>query len=379
MTDKVSHRGGRSEYLISGGAWLVAISLVLCAGYIAWQTRFQSKAFLQPAILAESKGGSQETALPATQSTTASTLTVGEGGEVNLPVFVEGASTLGVSRRIDVHTIIPARPREEVITYTVEAGDSVFSIAKSFNLKPESVLWANYVQLKDSPDMLSPGMKLNIPPVNGVYYEWKEGDTLSGVAAEFKATADDIINWSGNHLDLTNPVVQPGEKILVPNGKREFVQWVIPTIPRGNAGVNRSAYGPGACAGGYEGAYGTGTFVWPTLNHFLSGNDYWSGHLGIDIAGATGAPIFASDSGVIVFAGLANGGYGYMVMIDHGNGYQTLYAHMSAVGVYCGQSVYQGGTIGAIGSTGNSTGSHLHFEIRYMGGFINPWYMLPAP
>jgi murein DD-endopeptidase MepM/ murein hydrolase activator NlpD len=154
---------------------------------------------------------------------------------------------------------------------------------------------------------------------------------------------------------------------------------VIPTIPRGKAGVSRSVYGPGACEGGYEGAYGTGTFVWPAANHFLSGNDYWSGHLGIDIAGFTGDGIFAADSGVVVFAGWATGGYGYMVMIDHGNGYQTVYGHMSVVSVSCGQSVYQGGYIGAIGSTGNSTGSHLHFEVRYLGGFINPWYVLPAP
>jgi hypothetical protein len=116
LTDRLSHRGGKSEYLIAGGAWLVAISLVLCAGYIAWQTRFHSKALLQSATLAERKEESQETALPAAQSTTTSTLTVGEGGEVDLPVFVEGASAQGVSRRIDVHTIIPARPREEVIT-----------------------------------------------------------------------------------------------------------------------------------------------------------------------------------------------------------------------------------------------------------------------
>ncbi|HSB67191.1 MAG TPA: M23 family metallopeptidase, partial [Anaerolineales bacterium] len=89
--------------------------------------------------------------------------------------------------------------------------------------------------------------------------------------------------------------------------------------------------------------------------------------------------IFASDAGVVVFAGWANGGYGYMVMIDHGNGYQSLYGHMSVVSVTCGQSVYTGSYIGAIGSTGNSTGPHLHFEVRYMGGFISPWYVLPPP
>ena len=144
-------------------------------------------------------------------------------------------------------------------------------------------------------------------------------------------------------------------------------------------GSLKSVLGPGACEGNYDGAYGSGAFAWPSSNHVLSGNDYWSGHLGIDIAGATGDGIFASDSGVVVFSGWANGGYGYMIMIDHGNGYQSLYAHLSSVSASCGQSVYTGSYIGGMGSTGNSTGSHLHFEVRYLGGFINPWFVLPPP
>ena len=138
-------------------------------------------------------------------------------------------------------------------------------------------------------------------------------------------------------------------------------------------------YGAGACTGSYEGAYGTGAFIWPADNHTLSGNDYWSGHLAIDIGAGEGARIYAADSGVVVFAGWATGGYGNMVMIDHGNGYQTLYAHLSQVSTHCGRSVAQGALIGYSGSTGNSTGPHLHFEVRYQGGFISPWFVLPAP
>jgi murein DD-endopeptidase MepM/ murein hydrolase activator NlpD len=136
-------------------------------------------------------------------------------------------------------------------------------------------------------------------------------------------------------------------------------------------------YGAGACTGNYDGAYGSGYFIWPSYNRFLSGNDFWSGHLGIDIAGATGDQVWASDAGVVVFAGWAQGGYGNMVMVDHGNGYQTLYAHLSSVRTYCGKSVGAGSVIGSIGSTGNSTGPHLHFEIRVWGQFINPWQVLP--
>ena len=164
---------------------------------------------------------------------------------------------------------------------------------------------------------------------------------------------------------------------MIPGGQREFRSWFVPQIARGNAGVSKAVYGPGACEGSYEGLYGTGGFIWPTANHVLSGNDFWSGHLGIDIAAFVGDAVYASDSGVVVFAGWSTGGYGYMIMIDHGNGYQTVYAHLSSVQVGCGQSVYQGEYIGAAGSTGNSTGPHLHFEIRLWGQFVNPWYVLP--
>jgi murein DD-endopeptidase MepM/ murein hydrolase activator NlpD len=158
---------------------------------------------------------------------------------------------------------------------------------------------------------------------------------------------------------------------MVPGGVREFRRsWIIPTIPRGAAGVALSF--PGGCDTGTGGAIGTGVFMWPSPVHQLSGNDYWSGHLAIDIAIGIGTPVVASDSGVVVFSGWSPLGYGNMVMIDHGNGFQTLYAHLTAALVRCGQSVNKGQTIGTGGTTGNSTGPHLHFEMRYMGGFVNP-------
>ncbi len=282
-----------------------------------------------------------------------------------------------ISRRPALHTNIPNRPRQDVIPYRVQQGDSVFEIAARFSIRPETVLWANYDQLNDNPDLISIGMELNIPPVDGVLYEWQAGDTFEAVAGEFEASIEAILNWPGNQLDLSNPQVDEGVQVMVPGGQREFRQWLIPTIPRGSAGVSKSVYGAGACEGSYEGAYGTGTFIWPVSTHSLSGNDYWSGHLAIDIGAAEGAQVYAADSGVVVFAGWSNGGYGNTVMIDHGNGYQTLYGHLSKLAVSCGRSVSQGGVIGYAGSTGNSTGTHLHFEVRYLGGFISPWYVLP--
>jgi hypothetical protein len=366
----------RADKLIVGGAWLIAISLVSLVGYLVWH------AYFPPAVAAayssnQAARSASAEAGPAQAGQPASAPAVFPGAAVDLPEFQPGGQVLAVTRRTDLHTIIPTRPRDSVITYTVSLGDSVFSISKNFNLKPETILWANYDLLRDSPDMLAVDMNLFIPPTNGVYYRWAEGDTLGNVAWRFKASEEAIVNWPGNDLDLVEPTIVPGQMVLIPGGQREFVQWIVPTIPRGRAGVSKSVYGPGACEGNYDGAYGTGTFVWPSANRKLSGNDYWSGHLGIDIAAGVGDGVFASDSGVVVFAGWAYGGYGYMVQIDHGNGYQTLYAHMSSVTARCGQSVSQGGYIGAAGSTGNSTGPHLHYEVRYMSGFINPWQVLP--
>lgn len=359
-------RGAREpNSILLAGTWMLALSLVLLAAYLGWRVKTTQAA--APVL--------------ASSSPTQSPLLLSASGsdDTALPIYDQGASDEGITRRTALHTNIPTRSRTKVIEYTVTTGDSVFGIAKSFNLHPETILWANYDQLNDSPDMLNPGMTLNVPPVDGVYYQWQGGDSFDSVAAKFDADVQDILSWEGNNFDLTNPQVEPENWVMIPDGHREFRQWLVPTIARSNSGVSKSVLGAGACEGDYSGAYGSGAFAWPTASHTLSGNDFWSGHLGIDIAGSLGDGVFASDGGVIVFAGWANGGYGYMVMIDHGTGYQTLYAHLSVVNVTCGQSVYTGSYIGAVGSTGNSTGAHLHFEVRYLGGFISPWYVLPPP
>ena len=128
-----------------------------------------------------------------------------------------------------------------------------------------------------------------------------------------------------------------------------------------------------------NGAIGSGAFIWPANNHFLSGFDYTpnANHFGIDIAGSVGDAVYAVDNGVVVYAGWNNWGYGNVVVVNHGNGWQTLYAHLSAYNVGCGQSVYQGNAVGAIGSTGNASGAHLHFEMMNNGAKVNPWNYLP--
>ena len=296
--------------------------------------------------------------------------------KVAMPALLGSDPFASISRDIQLKTNIPAdKPRYKPVEYRVSRGDSIFAISKSYNVEPETVLWANYDVLQDDPHSLKPGQVLSIPPTNGIYYQWKANDTLQSVAAEFDANLDDIINYPGNNIDLTDPKVDSGSWVMVPGGSREFVQWLVPTVGTGNSGTGSSPTSQSACPGG---AVGSGGFMWPADAHSLSGNDYWSGHLGLDIAAGEGAPVYAADSGVVTMAqGGFNYGYGNVIQIDHGNGYSTVYAHLSTIGVSPCQSVSAGQWIGAAGNTGNSQGAHLHFEVRQGGGSISPWFVLP--
>jgi LysM repeat protein len=275
-------------------------------------------------------------------------------------------------------TTIPERSSDAVTTYTVQPLDSIFGMAQQFNLKPESILWANMDVLQDDPQMIAVGQTLFIPPVDGVYYKWREGDTLESVSGTYHVSVDDILEWPGNNIDLTNPVIQPGEYIMIPGGVGVFRSWVVPVPFHSGSGAAKSINNQCTIPAGYP--YGTGAFMIPLGSYYISGNDFWAGHLGVDLGGNLGDPVYASDSGVVIYAGGMAGGYGNVVVIEHdmysGVIYYTLYAHLSGISVSCGQGVYRGQVIGAVGSTGNSTGPHLHFEIREGDEFINPHSVL---
>lgn len=294
----------------------------------------------------------------------------------------ETAFINGIPRLISLDTTIPNRPSVDVTTYEVKPGDNLFVIAEKYSLRPETVLWGNYEVLRDNPQFLSPGQELNILPTDGVYYQWVEGDNLKSIASFFKVEPDVILEYPGNRLlpdmtDPTTPEIAAGTWLIIPGGKRELKDWGPPAITRSNPAA-AAYYGEGYCGNIYEGAIGIGSFIWPTVATNLSGYDYSPPiHYGIDIAGAEGNAIFATDSGVVVFAGWSQYGYGYLIVLDHGNGWQSAYAHLSAVSVICGQSVAQGTVIGGLGTTGNSTGPHLHFELRNdVYGKVNPWDFL---
>lgn len=353
------------------GINLLAISAVALLAFVAWQHFFQepdAKTVNANPTTIEAAAQNSEDVIP----------------QNNFSIQLDGLATpspaemSGVFRRINYRTTIPTRARVDVITYTVQKGDTLFSIAAAYGLKPETILWGNYEVLEDNPRIISTGQILNILPVNGIYYKWKDGDHLNDIAARFKVEPSDIINYPGNYIDLTASAeneygIEPGTWVIIPGGKRQIKDWGPPAITRDNPAVARY-YGEGSCGAVYSGAYGTGTFVWPTSERFISGYNYDPVvHPAIDIGGSIGNPIYATDSGVVVYAGWSSYGYGNLIVIDHGNGWQSAYAHLSSVAVTCGQSVYQGTVIGSLGTTGNSSGPHLHFELVYNGVKVNPW------
>lgn len=271
--------------------------------------------------------------------------------------YSRAASQTLVLRQATHHTAIPERPRLDIITYQVQPGETTESIAASFGLQPTTIMWSN-PDLEKVPDLLKVGQNLTILPLDGVYHLVVEGDTLESIAEKYKVSASDISECSFNALSL-GPQLRPGSKLIVPGGTKPYEVRKV-TAYAGPAPTDASA---------------RGSFMWPAGGYISQG--YWYGHRAIDIANAVGVAIVASDGGYVSFSGWTDVGYGYLVVVDHGNGYQTYYAHLSNIFVTEGQVVGAGEIIGAMGSTGNSTGPHLHFEIRYQGYPTNPLIFLP--
>jgi murein DD-endopeptidase MepM/ murein hydrolase activator NlpD len=252
----------------------------------------------------------------------------------------------------------PEQPRQAIEVYTVKAGDSVLAIAAKYGLQPETIMWAN-TDLEQNPDRLQIGQQVNVLPVNGVLHIVKPGDTLSSLAAKYKVELNQIVGYKPNGLADASSQLKVGSQLVIPGGAKPFVQQQL----------TASYTGP-------VDQLGSGNFSWPTSGSITQG--YWGGHPAVDIGSWIGAPAKAADSGVVVEAGGGwSSGYGNHVIIDHGNGFTTLYAHLTSIFVKPGESVTRGEQIGTVGSTGNSTGPHLHFEIRYQGVPRNPFNWLP--
>jgi len=246
-------------------------------------------------------------------------------------------------------TVYSIKP--EIITYKVNSGDTLASIAKKFNLGVSSIKWSN--NLKN--DLIKPGQTLTIPPFDGIVHKVDAGETVYSIAKKYNVTAQNIVNFPLNDfVDIDTFSLSSGQTLFVPGGIIE------------NKPVIQTQF----IAQIQAGSRGQSNFIWPTSGIMTQYPVAY--HMALDIANPSQPPVLAADSGTVIYAGCVNVGYGCHVIIDHGNGYQSLYAHLSSYSVGAGNSVGQCSQIGNMGSTGRSTGTHLHFEIRSGGVLLNP-------
>jgi murein DD-endopeptidase MepM/ murein hydrolase activator NlpD len=179
---------------------------------------------------------------------------------------------------------------------------------------------------------------------------------------------------------VTAAPTSPPEKLVVTPTIAPVVEGVPPAnIPYRSDRTDFTELGSATCPGNQVGPIGDSKFIWPTVFQAVSGDKFDEGHPGVDFSTPSGAAVYAADDGLVIFAGWSELGYGNVIVIDHGNGFKTLYAHLSQVSQYCGAKVKSGQLIGLSGSTGNSSGPHLHFEVRVPGGYLNPLKVLPTP
>ncbi|TSC85698.1 MAG: Lipoprotein [Microgenomates group bacterium Gr01-1014_7] len=264
----------------------------------------------------------------------------------------------------DPHTDVSVKPRSEAVEYEVESGDTISSIAEKFGVSQDTIKWANNL---DNVHQVKPGQTLKILPVTGVSHVVKEGDTLDKVAKKYSAEAQAILDFPFNDVpdDFS---LKAGQLLIIPDGSPPEVKAPVRARPQ----PQYLAQGPQSPA---FSAPGGASFIWPAGGQ-LSQYFAWY-HPGIDIANRSAPGIAASDGGKVVLAGWPDGGgYGNRVVLDHGNGYRSLYAHLSNVYVSVGETISRGQLLGQMGSTGRSTGTHLHFEIHYGGVAVNPLAIL---
>ncbi|OGK35340.1 hypothetical protein A3A93_02925 [Candidatus Roizmanbacteria bacterium RIFCSPLOWO2_01_FULL_38_12] len=250
-------------------------------------------------------------------------------------------------------TIYSLKPRDKIEPYTVRTGDTLESIGSKFNVSIDTIKWANDL----SSEIIKPGDVLDIPPVTGVVHKVAPGDNIYTIAKKYNIDAQNIVNFPFN--DFADPdsfQLTPGQILYVPDG-------TIKPVPKQDTGTSFFAQIQ-------AGVQGTSTFIWPASGNITTYPVWY--HMAVDIANGSSPPVLAADTGTVTYTACLAYGYGCHIIIDHANGYQSLYGHLSSIEVSAGQAVTKGERIGVMGSTGRSSGIHLHFEIRSGGVLLNP-------
>lgn len=239
--------------------------------------------------------------------------------------------------------------RSQVLTYVVQDGDTLWSIAAQFELDLDSLRWSNPA-LERNPDVLAVGTELVILPVPGVYHLVTEGDTLKSIAAQYHVAESGITGYPPNGL-YPPYKLKLGRGLIIPFGRKGGM------LPQPTAAADS-------------------LLAWPVVGTVTGG--FEPDHPALDIGAPYGSTVYAAESGTVRYAGWGEDGLGYTVIIDHGNGLETRYIHLKGTLIQFGAGVARGDGVGAVGSTGHSSGPHVHFEVRLNGQPVDPLEYLPA-
>ena len=256
-----------------------------------------------------------------------------------------------------VETLISDLPKGEMVEYRVVEGDTISSIAQKYGVSIDTILWENNLK---SVEAIKPKQIIKILPVTGIKHTVKRGETIYSIAKYYGIDAQNIIDYPFNTFSNDETfALTAGQELIVPDGIKpkeiitgtKYIAQKVAPIP---------------------GVVGEGNFMWPTVGVITQRYSWY--HPAVDIANASNPAVVAAATGSVVIAGWNAGGYGNYVVLDHGNGFQTLYGHMlnNSIVVKAGDKVTQGQKLGTMGSTGRSTGTHLHFEIKTGNGKVNP-------
>ncbi len=333
--------------------WTKSILPELSPGQITFEEITEEEIVIPEPSLSEE---AQETEFPP-----AVTPTTQQGARNAEPSSILLSEDGAVITKPDIaETFDTPKPRESIIAYSVLPEDTIYGIAEKFNISVNTVLWANKLSARS---IIRPGDEITILPVTGVLHIVKSGQTISSIAALYSVPKDDIIEV--NHLN-NDGAIQIGVNLLIPDGHPPAVptpkRRQTTTVPQ--FALDRRA--------------GSGGFLWPTVCRRIT--QYFMGwrHTGIDIACGMGLNVYAAEEGAVEKAWFNSGGYGNHIVLKHSDGSKTLYAHLKAGGILVstGEYVKKGQVIGLMGSTGRSTGAHLHFEIIINGTRVNPFNWL---
>ena len=274
---------------------------------------------------------------------------------VSLPVIADNS----LAPAPNPHTYQPKKPEHNFRVYIVQPGDTPNRIAESQDISPATLLGGN-PWLSQESNLLQTGAELIILPTDGALHTVQPGDSLESIAAQYNVEVADIVGYAPNNLEFTERLFADTQ-LLIPGVEIGSFYW---TAPKAAPNTNNGQWA----------VVGTGTFTWPVAGRCAT-SYFWYGHPGLDVSLRVGSSVAAADTGTVTYASWASGSYydyGNLIVINHGNGYESFYAHLSGINVVPGQIVEKGQTIGASGNSGRSSGPHIHIEIRLNDVRLNP-------